>query len=78
MPSCFAIAATNARAVALVKDDPSNTGPIAAADLFSLQGRRRIKTLFGQVFKNDDVATYRFAQDVLQGGHRWIEDGLPK
>ena len=28
----FAIAATNARAVALVKDDPSNTGPIAAAD----------------------------------------------
>ena len=73
----FAIAATNARAVALVKDDASNTGPIAAADLFSRQGRRRIEALFGQVFKNDDVATYRLAQDVLQGEHHWIEDGLP-
>ena len=72
----FAMAATNARALALVKENPSETGPIEAADLFSRQSRRRIEALFDQVFTNDDLATYRFAQHVLKGEHLWLEDGL--
>ena len=74
----FAMAAANARAVALVKESPSETGPIETADLFSRQSRRRIEALFDQVFTNDDVATYRLAQHVLKGQHLWLEDGLPR
>ncbi len=73
----FVMAATNARALALVKEDPSSTAPIEAADVFSRQSRRRIEALFSQIFRNEDVATYRFAQDVLEGKHGWIEAGLP-
>ncbi len=73
----FAMAATNARALALVKQHPSSIGPLEAADLFSRQSRRRIESLFDRIFTNDDVATYRFAQDVLKGEHRWSEEGLP-
>ena len=64
--------------MALVKESPSETGPIEAADLFSRQSRRRIEALFDQVFTNDDVATYRLAQHVLKGEHLWLEDGLPR
>ena len=74
----FAMAATNARALALVKQHPSSIGPLEAADLFSRQSRRRIESLFDRIFTNDDVATYRFAQDVLKGEHRWIEEELPR
>ena len=51
---------------------------VEAADLFSRQSRRRIEALFHQVFANDDVITYQLAQDVLNGEHRWIEEGLPQ
>ena len=75
----FAMAATNARAVGLVAEHPFlDAGPIEAADLFSRQSRRRIKALFDQVFTNDDVVTYQLAQDVLNGEHHWIEEGLPQ
>ncbi len=50
---------------------------IEAADVFSRQSRRRIEALFGQIFQNEDVATYRFAQEVLKGEHRLLEAGLP-
>ncbi len=74
----FAMAATCSRAVALVKEDPQNTRPLEAADVFCRQSRRRIQALFGQVFTNDDTATYRLAQDLLVGEHAWLEEGLPR
>ena len=75
----FTMAATNTRAVGLVAEHPFlDAGPIEAADLFSRQSRRRIEVLFHQVFTNDDVITYQLAQDVLNGEHRWIEEGLPQ
>ncbi len=75
----FALAATCSRALALHKSGvgADGAGPLQAADVFCRQSRRRIATLFRQVFKNDDVAVYRFAQQVLVGKHRWLEDGLP-
>ena len=74
----FAMAVTCSRAISLVKADPSNAGPLEAADVFCRRSRRRVETLFDQVFDNDDVATYRFARNVLNGAHRWIEGDLPK
>ena len=74
----FVMAATNSRALALVKENPSHTGPLEAADLFSRQSRRRVEALFTQVFENDDVATYRLAQQVLEGEHLWLEGRRPR
>ena len=40
--------------------------------------RRRVEERFAAVFDNDDVATYRVAQQVLAGRHAWLESGMVK
>jgi alkylation response protein AidB-like acyl-CoA dehydrogenase len=74
----LAISAACSRAIMLTKKDPSNRGPIEMADVFSMHSRRKVNVLFGQVFRNDDVATYKLAQEVLKGEHEWLEDGIVK
>ena len=74
----LAISAACSRAAMLVKKDPSNRGPIEMADVFSRLSRRKVNTLFRQVFRNDDVAAYKLAQQVLKGEHAWLEEGLVK
>ncbi|UCC82008.1 MAG: acyl-CoA dehydrogenase family protein [Gemmatimonadota bacterium] len=71
----FAMAVASSRAVALAKQGES--GALEVADVFCRHSRRRVESLFRQVFKNDDRATYRLAQRVLEGDHSWLEDGLP-
>ena len=46
------------------------------ADLFIRQARRRVETLFGELFSNDDDANYALAQHVLEGRHTWLEEGI--
>ena len=60
----------------MVTDDPSNRGPVELADLFSRHARRRVEDRLAAVFDNDDVATYRTARRVLDGGHAWLEQGM--
>jgi hypothetical protein len=72
----LAITAACSRAQAMVKENPSNRGPVELADLFGRQARRRVEERFGAVFDNDDVATYRAAQRVLRGEHSWLEQGM--
>ena len=72
----LAVSAACTRALAMVRKDPSNRGPIEMADVFSRHAQRKVRTLFGQVFDNDDVPTYRLAQDVLKGNHAWLEEGI--
>jgi alkylation response protein AidB-like acyl-CoA dehydrogenase len=72
----LAISAACSRAVSMVRKDPANRGPIEMADVFSRHASRRVRALFRQVFANDDVATYRLAQDVLKGNHLWLEEGI--
>jgi alkylation response protein AidB-like acyl-CoA dehydrogenase len=73
----FAMAVTMSRATALAKAE-TGEAPIEAADIFCRQSRRRVKDLFRDVFRNDDTATYRFAQNVLNGEHLWLEQELPE
>jgi alkylation response protein AidB-like acyl-CoA dehydrogenase len=73
----FAMTATCSRAVSLAGNGNSRTGAIEAADVFCRQSRRRIAQLFADVFDNDDVKTYRLAQNVLNGEHLWLEQGMP-
>ena len=72
----LAISAACSRAVMLVGKDPANRGPIAMADVFSRQSRRKVRQLFGSVFDNDDDRTYRLAREVLDDKHLWMEEGL--
>jgi len=59
-------------------DRDAEPGPIDLADLFCRHARRRVDERFEAVFDNDDVATYRVAQQVLAGQHGWLESGMVK
>ena len=73
----FAMAATCARAHADAKRDPAvGAHAVELADLFCWQARGRIKTKFQGLWRNEDQHTYRVAQEVLRGEHRWLEKGL--
>jgi hypothetical protein len=76
----FAMAAACARAEMLRrsgdKEAAGADGAVEMADLFCRQARRRIEDSFRTLFRNDDVRTYRVAQQVLAGEHRWLEQGL--
>jgi alkylation response protein AidB-like acyl-CoA dehydrogenase len=72
----LAITAACTRANAMAKAEPSNQGPVQLADLFSRHARRRVEERFAAVFDNDDIATYRVAQQVLADGHTWLERGI--
>jgi hypothetical protein len=59
-------------------DREEGPGPVDLADLFCRHARRRVEERFEAVFDNDDVATYRVAQQVLAGQHGWLESGMVK
>jgi hypothetical protein len=59
-------------------DGDGGPGPVDLADLFCRHSRRRVEERFEAVFDNDDVATYRVAQQVLAGEHGWLESGMVK
>ncbi len=74
----LAITAACSRAQAMVKQDPSNRGPVELADLFSRQARRRVEDRFAAVFDNDDLAAYAVAQQVIRHEHTWLEQGMAR
>ena len=72
----LAMTASCSRAQAMARKDRSNAGPVELADLFCRHATRRIEERFDRVFDNDDARTYRVAQRVLRGEHRWLETRL--
>jgi hypothetical protein len=46
------------------------------AELFCTHAKRRVETLFGQLWDNDDDANRAAAVRVLDGCYRWIEEGI--
>lgn len=72
----FAMAAACARAQWLLKQDRARgRGAVDLADLFCRQARGRIHAISRGLRRNADEETYRVAQDVLAGEHRWLERG---
>ena len=72
----FAMASACCRAQWLVQQDPeAGRRAVELADLFCRQARGRISAKFRGMWRNEDVHTYRTAQDVLAGKHRWLEGG---
>ena len=72
----FAMAAACCRAQWLLTREPE-TGrrAVELADLFCRQARGRVNAKFRGLWRNEDGHTYRAAQDVLAGKHRWLERG---
>ena len=73
----FAIAASVSRSAMITKKG----GPDAAAvedvaDVFCRAARHRVDGLFHAMRKNVDVAAHRVAEDLLEGRHKWLEDGI--
>jgi len=70
----FAMAATCSRAQAIyMKDRTAGARAVKLADLFCRQARRRVRSKFNGLRRNEDVPTYKFAQEILAGEHRWLE-----
>ena len=73
----LAISAACSRAEAARRQGgPAAQGPVALADLFSRQARRRVNERFSAVWFNDDKRGYTVARDVLDGKHGWLEEGI--
>ena len=73
----FAMATTCARARALVtRDAAAGAHAVQLADLFCRQARGRVASKFHGLWRNEDGPTYRVAQEVLRGEHRWLEGGI--
>ncbi|HET7790979.1 MAG TPA: acyl-CoA dehydrogenase family protein [Gemmatimonadales bacterium] len=73
----FAIASTCSRAAMLLKKDPvAGAQAVKLADVFCRQSRGRVRSKFGGLWRNEDVPTYKVAQEILAGEHRWLEKGL--
>src|SRR5919198_1029560 len=73
----FAMAATCSRAQRLYERDSSaGARAVKLADLFCRQARRRVRSKFNGLRRNEDVPTYRFAQEILAGEHRWLEKDI--
>ena len=72
----FVMVATTVRAKALVEKNPSDRSPYELADLFCHQARTRIQERFRHLFSNNDTATYRVAQETMDGTFAWLEKGL--
>jgi hypothetical protein len=70
----FAMAATCSRAQRLFeRDRATGARAVKLADLFCRQARRRVRSKFNGLRRNEDVPTYKFAQEILSGEHRWLE-----
>jgi alkylation response protein AidB-like acyl-CoA dehydrogenase len=73
----LAMTAACSRAQAMVRAGGEGAGgAVELADVFCRHARRRVADRFDAVFDNDDVATYRVAQQVVRGEHGWLESGM--
>jgi hypothetical protein len=73
----LAMTAACSRAQAMSRNDgEAGAGAVELADVFCRHARRRVEDRFEAVFDNDDVETYRVAQQVLRGEHGWLETGM--
>ncbi len=70
----LAMSAAVARAQRMVdNDNPDARHAVQLTDLFCRGARRRVKQLFRDLWRNDDVRKYGVGRTVLDGRHTWLE-----
>ena len=73
----FAMSAAVARAQQLrTSGAAEGERAVELADIFCRMMRRRIRQHFHAMHSNDDVRKYKTARRVLDGEHKWLEEGL--
>ncbi len=72
----LAMAASVSRAEALRRAGrPEAARAARLADHFCLTTRRKVRSLFRALWRNDDAAAYALGREVLAGDHAWVERG---
>ncbi|MGI9181229.1 MAG: acyl-CoA dehydrogenase family protein [Longimicrobiaceae bacterium] len=71
----YAMSASCVRAHAM-RNGANGREALRMADFFCRRSRHQIDRLFGELFDNEDAATYKLAQSVLRGEHAWLEKGI--
>jgi hypothetical protein len=75
----FAMTAAIARAERMrLAGDAGAGSAIELTRAFCSQSESRIRASFGALWRNDDKAQYKLAQDVLADRHAWIEHTAPE
>jgi len=73
----FAIASACTYALTIAEEHPERADQARElADLFARQAHRRVDALFAGVWANDDDQSYKVAQQILEGRHTWLEEGV--
>jgi hypothetical protein len=72
----FAIAASTARAQALIERGVARDEVLALVDHFVAEARLGVERRFRGIRRNNDRKGYRLAQKILAGGAPWIFDGM--
>jgi alkylation response protein AidB-like acyl-CoA dehydrogenase len=75
----FAMSAAVSRSASLRAQEvlarPSKEAHGALADLFCRNAERKVRGLFGALWRNDDRLKYRVGREVLAGRAAWLEEG---
>jgi hypothetical protein len=72
----FVLTATVARAHALAQGGGADAASaLTLADAHARGARRRVRQLFRDLWRNDDTRKAALAREVLEGQHRWLEQG---
>jgi hypothetical protein len=75
----FALTATVRRAQKLEQEGAEEAAQaVALADYFARQTQRRIKSLFHDLWRNDDAQAMQIGLEMLDGKHLWIERSIPQ
>ncbi len=70
----FAMAATVSRTHAMIQaGDAEAKNAAELCELFCRQSRRKVRDLFRDLWRNDDVLKYKVAMGVLKGRQKWLE-----
>jgi alkylation response protein AidB-like acyl-CoA dehydrogenase len=73
----FAMAASVSRAKTLAdRGAPEAAEAVRVADVFCRSARRKVRSLFRELWSNDDVARYGHGVTVLKGEEAWLEAGI--
>jgi alkylation response protein AidB-like acyl-CoA dehydrogenase len=73
----FAMAAAAVYADTLGRERPERlTEAQELAELFCTQAKRRVETLFTELWNNDDDANRAASARLLDGRYRWLEEGI--
>jgi hypothetical protein len=75
----FAIAATVSNASTMKRNGHAEAKHAEElADLFCRNATRKVKRLFRELWRNDDVAKYEASKAVVKGEQSWVEEGIVK